>query len=119
MKHKLIVFCILTVNLLGCQSKAIIKDKDVQTIELKCIIDNKPISNLISDQDTIRQIISKLNHAKREPSVFKAVFILRIVYRNAEDQLILCNGSHMKIDGITYKLTQQINEICYISQNAR
>ncbi|HTE01619.1 MAG TPA: hypothetical protein VK668_20165 [Mucilaginibacter sp.] len=112
MKSLLLLICIWTITIIGCQDKSsIIKSDNIKIIELKFYTGNKVFSENISDRQKVQSIVTELNTAKRELSVFKAQYILRIIYSNREEQLIICNGSRIKVNGLTYKLNMPIEKI--------
>jgi hypothetical protein len=111
MKHAIIVICILSISVLGCNNSVIIDNNNINVIKFTHSSDNKISSEDISDRNSIQRIVTELNNAKRELAVFKAICTLKIVYVNGKEQLVLCNGNRIKVNGLTYTLNNSITKI--------
>lgn len=111
MKRAIIVICILTVSVLGCQNSVIIDNNNIKVIKLTLSSNHKISSEDISDSNSIQRIVTELNKAKRELAVFKAICTLKIVYADGKEQLVLCNNNRIKVNGLTYTLNKPIIKI--------
>jgi hypothetical protein len=114
MKLILIALCILTTQIIGCQDSLHFdnKNEEVKRIEVLFHKDGRRFSKEILNRDSIQRIMIELEKAKRELAVFKGVITLIIIYHNKDRQLVLCNGSRIKVNGLTYKLNRPLSEVC-------
>lgn len=117
MKHITILY-ILIIQLIGCQTKpTIIRNNNIKTIEIRFFEANRPYLKKIHDENSLKEIIAELNKAKIDPAVFIAQYKLTVIYNDGTEQLIICNGNRIKINGVTYKLKRSINEILRASNS--
>jgi hypothetical protein len=65
----------------------------------------------ISNRDSITEIIKKIDACEREPLYFFPTHWISIAYQDGREETILCNGSSLKYDGLTYKLKESIKDI--------
>jgi hypothetical protein len=65
----------------------------------------------IRNEDSLNQIIRKINECESEPIKFYPTHRLKITYEDGREELILCSGSSLKYDGLTYRLKESIRDI--------
>jgi hypothetical protein len=99
----------------ACSSKSpVIKSTAIKSIVIT-INDNQhnnaSNSKEISNQDSVHSIMEKLNRSEQEPIIFYATHLLKINYSDGQAKTVLCNGSAMKYDGVTYRLKETIGKI--------
>lgn len=111
MKHAIIVICILTVSVFGCNNSVIIDNNNIKEIKFTLSRGGKISYEDISDSNRIQRIVTELNKAKRELAVFLSPCTLKIVYANGKEQLVLGNGNRIKVNGLTYILNNSITKI--------
>jgi hypothetical protein len=56
-------------------------------------------------------IIKKINECESEPIKFYPTHRLKITYEDEQERMILCSGSSLNYDGLTYKLKENIKDI--------
>jgi len=59
----------------------------------------------------VNQIVRKVNECETELIYFHPTHRLKIAYEDGREKMILCSGSAIKYDGLTYRLKESINEI--------
>jgi len=100
---------------LGCASRSAIIDADkVKSIVITFDSSSNhhrlsPIQ--IHNQDSITQIIEKLDACEPEPIYFYPTHWISIAYQDGREKMIFCNGSSLKYEGQTYKLKENIKDI--------
>jgi hypothetical protein len=62
----------------------------------------------IRNQDSLNQIVKKINECESEPIKFYPTHRLKIAYEDGQEKMILCNGLSLKYDGLTYKLKESM-----------
>lgn len=65
----------------------------------------------IRNQDSLNQIIKKINECESEPIIFYPTHRLKITYEDGKEEIIFCSGNALKYDGLTYKLKENIKVI--------
>jgi hypothetical protein len=65
----------------------------------------------ITNRDSLMRIIAKLNECDKEPIKFYPTQWLKLTYDDGQEKTIVCNGSSMKYNGLTYKLKETIRDI--------
>jgi hypothetical protein len=65
----------------------------------------------IRNKDSLKQIIEKINECESEPIKFYPTHRLKVTYEDGQEKMILCSGSSLKFDGLTYRLKDSIRDI--------
>lgn len=65
----------------------------------------------IRNEDSLIQIIKKINECESEPIKFYPTHRLKITYADGQEKMILCSGSALKYEGLTYRLNESIKDI--------
>ena len=115
---KLNIFIIALLSLLSCNSSKIINTENID--KLTVIVDSLKIAGetkefYITDRDSISRIVNKLNRAKKEFAKFRPTYRIEINYLDSQKVTILCNAKRITIEGITYKLNEDIKKIININ----
>jgi len=99
--------------LLGCKpGSKLIEDRNIKHIRVAIHSDgNRDQVRDINIPESITKIVNGLNNCYREPMVFKAQYTLTIVYNDGSEKLVICNGSSIKVNGLTYKINRPITEL--------
>jgi hypothetical protein len=95
----------------NCMFEKIINDKNIKTIKVFDILKQEMLIEL-SDNQIIQKLIKKINNSNKEIIKFPGHYRIEVEYYNiAEKTLILINGKNIKINGITYKSKNNIEEL--------
>ena len=99
--------------MLSCKSSVqLLKKDNVELISVEHIAaDNKRQIDQIFSPKKVDNIINELNDCYQEPLVFKAQYILTILYKSGDRKLVICNGNSIKVDGLTYKINEPVSDI--------
>lgn len=115
MRNLFIVLMVMT--LFACNSKELINLDGIRNV---VVIINPLEENgekakeiLIEDKSRIQNIAKHLNRAHREFAIFRSTYRIEVNYANNRKTIILCNGQRINIEGITYKLDSDIEEIVF------
>jgi|ERR1700733_4196647 len=65
----------------------------------------------ITNEDSLHQIIRKLNACDQEPIIFYPTHWIKINYGDGKARTVVCNGSSMNYEGLTYRLKESIQNI--------
>lgn len=93
--------------LLRCSSSELINSSNVKNISISKN-SNKTIVYNLSDKAKINSFIKKINSAKREIRKFYAEYTVEIVYENGSKDLILVKSKYIKLNGLTYCLSEDL-----------
>jgi hypothetical protein len=108
---------IIVMTLFSCNSKELINVDGIRNVVL--IINpleengEKAKEIHIEDKSRIQKIVNHINRANRESAVFRSTYKIEINYINNKKTIILCNGQRINIEGETYKLNSDIEEIVF------
>ena len=97
---------VMLIPLFSCASERLPIDR-VQAVSIVLLTAEQPVATTLTDRDLIREIITSLNNAKREPVKFKAEYKIDIKY-SSEVRTVLVNGPYANIDGETVSLDQDL-----------
>lgn len=109
MKRYLSILFLL--GLSGCKNHQLINKSAIKAIKVVRYRDERD-SIIINYTGVvkIRHIINALNDSKKEPLYFKANCKLRIIYADSI-LTVLCNGVAIRYKGITYKMSDSMEDI--------
>ena len=91
----------------------IISSNNVKSI-LVGLVESKSDTIEITNQDSILRILRKLNRAHSELLIFRSKYTLTVLYNDGNRQLVLCDSSYMKVEGATYEMSDDIEDILNI-----
>ena|SRR3979490_2087687 len=57
----------------------------------------------IRNEDSLNQVIRKINECETEPIIFYPTHRVKISYEDGREKMVLCSGSALKYDGLTYR----------------
>jgi hypothetical protein len=91
------------------------KSEIIESNNVKSIVvtsnDDKFNPMEITNSDSIKFILKKLNNVHQEPIKFYATHRVNISYNDGKQILVLFNGPSMKVDGHTYKMNESIKDM--------
>jgi hypothetical protein len=111
LRYLLVAFFVLVFDYSIRQHQLVIDRKNIQAIVLTAYDTLKFSSARISDKIRVGEITTALNKAKWDPAVFKSFFRLEFIYADGKTQVALCNGKHIKLDGIAYVLNKPVYDV--------
>jgi hypothetical protein len=62
----------------------------------------------ITDERVLARLVDQINCSNEDPAVFYAVYSVRLEYAKNKEILILVNGNRLKINGLTFVNSQNI-----------
>ena len=104
---------IFIITMIGCEGKSkLFESENIKSITITHhIVSNNKFIIEIHSVDEINKIVDLLNYSRKEPRIFKANYEIKILYNKGLSKLILGNGNMIKVDGLTYKLNQNLNDL--------
>ena len=106
------IIIVLSICFLACNSKNLINSKNVTKLVLiEMLHQNKETHFIVKNKDSIYNIIKKINKADRDPAVFISEYKIVIYDRDVATKTILCNSKRINIDGITYKMNENLKTV--------
>ena len=97
---------VMFIPLFCCTSQRLPIDR-VQAISILPLTAEQPLETTLTDRDLIREIITSLNKAKREPLKFKSEYKIEIKY-STEVRIALVNGRYANLGGATLSMDQDL-----------
>lgn len=114
MKKGLLIIFILC-NFCSCDSKVnLIPQDHIRSVKisLRDLRTGQVLkSYYMQDKEKIKKLVHSLNDSERELWIFRPEYNIIITYQNQSEKTISCNANHIKIDGLTYKISSTITEI--------
>jgi hypothetical protein len=107
------------ISLFGCNANKLINTEGIEKITIISNPLDAPNSKeyCIMAKDSILLIVNKLNKAKKDLAKFRPTYRLEINYYSSKKIVALFNAQRMNIEGITYKLNSDIENILFEKSN--
>ena len=113
--QKFLPILLIILFIISCSDKHnLISSNNIKTIVISLDSGQHYIAlNLvvITNRDSMNEIIRKLNEYDQEPVKFYPTHRLKLTYDNGKEKIIFCSGQSMKYEGLTYRLKENIRDI--------
>jgi len=95
------------------ESNETISSRNITALEISVIKFPKKdtLYSRITNVDSIHSILRKLNDGNEKLIKFYATCRITVLYSDGRENLVSCSGSSMKVDGVTYRLAEDIQNI--------
>lgn len=109
MKRCLCILFVLT--LAGCKNHVLVNKSGINMIKVVRYRDEKDsITVNYTARLKIRHIVNAINDSEKQPLYFKMNCKVHLIYADST-VTVLCNGTAIKYRGITYKMSDSMEDI--------
>lgn len=111
-----LIFLVLFLITWGCEPKKeiVIKNKNIRELFVNTDF-RSPVSPKntlhITNQDSLNRVVEYLNDCVKKSMIFSPTHAILIFYKDNDSLIILCNKKAIKLNGKTYKMKKNIEEI--------